>query len=203
MQRTLQTLHVGSYAANRLHYSNQLFFMSQTEGEDVEHSLTEPFLDSLDPYSHQVAQALFDAVPRLIAYAKRDQSPGAPDGTLLIRMPLPKPSRDQGLYIATDLGEVAVGFRGCYIHFTNHDHSEAPDKHIQRAVTYVSDLLEDRIVIKRWYRNGILCGSSLDTPDQLPPASKHGTTTVEMISWSGKHDQTVVIPAAHHETPYQ
>ncbi len=159
-------------------------------------AMNEALLGQLNPYSRRVAEALFQTLPELAAFAHVDQSPGAPEGTLLIRVPQPQESNEPGLYITTDLAEITVGFRACYVYFADNDHAN-PDEHIDRAVTHVRDLMEDRIVIKKWYRSGILCGSSLDSPNDLPSPSRSGITTVELISWSGKADRTVLVPAAH------
>lgn len=153
-------------------------------------------LDSLNPYSRKVAAALLTALPQFIDYIHIDNSPGAPEGSLLVRMPQPMESDEPGLYIATDVEEITVGFRGCYVHFMDYEHTGS-DEHIARAIAYIRDLLEDRIVIKKWFRHGILCGSSLDTPNTLPSPSRNGITTVEMISWTGTHDKSVIVPAAH------
>ena len=161
-----------------------------------EPSVSDALLEQLNPYSRRVAEALFAALPELAAYAQVDMSPGAPEGTLLIRVPLPQESNEPGLYITTDLAEITIGFRACYVYFTNNDHAD-PSEHIDRAIAHVRDLLADKIVIKKWYRSGILCGSSLDSPDQLPSPSRSGITTVELISWSGGADRTVLVPAAH------
>lgn len=153
-------------------------------------------LDSLNPYSHRVACNLLSKLPHLAYYALPDNSPGAPEGSLLIRMPQPTNSAEPGLYVATDVEEITVGFRACYVHFMDYEHT-GTDEHIDRAIAYIEDLLEDRIVIKKWFRQGILCGSSLDAPNILPSPSRSGITTVEMISWSGTNDKTVIVPAAH------
>ncbi|MGV3754910.1 MAG: hypothetical protein ACO1QS_05970 [Verrucomicrobiota bacterium] len=153
-------------------------------------------LDRLNPYSHRVACALLARLPQLADYATPDNSPGAPEGSLLIRMDQPVKSSEPGLYVATDVEEITVGFRACYVHFMDYEHT-GTDDHIDRAITYVHDLLEDRIVIKKWFRQGILCGSSLDAPTVLPPPSRSGITTVQMISWSGTNDKVVLVPAAY------
>jgi hypothetical protein len=152
-------------------------------------------LDSLNPYSHKVACNLLARLPQLADYALPDNSPGAPEGSLLIRVPQAVESQEPGLYIATDVEEITVGFRACYVHFMDYEHT-GTDEHIDRAIAYIHDLLEDRIVIKKWYRQGILCGSSLDSPNVLPSPSRSGITTVEMISWSGAQDKTILVPAA-------
>jgi len=153
-------------------------------------------LDRLNPYSHRVACALLARLPQLADYATPDNSPGAPEGSLLIRMDQPVKSSEPGLYVATDVEEITVGFRACYVHFMDYEHA-GTDDHIDRAITYIHDLLEDRIVIKKWFRQGILCGSSLDAPTVLPPPSRSGITTVQMISWSGTNDKVVLVPAAY------
>lgn len=158
--------------------------------------MNESLLEQLNPYSRRVAEALFQTLPELAASAQVDQSPGAPEGTLLIRQPQPQETNEPGLYIATDVAEVTVGFRACYVYFADSEHTGS-EEHIERAVTHVRDLMEDRIVIKKWFRSGILCGSSLDTPNELPSPSRNGITTVQMISWSGKADRTVLVPAAY------
>jgi hypothetical protein len=153
-------------------------------------------LEQLNPYSRKVAEALFETLPELAGHAQVDHSPGAMEGTLLIRMAQPHETNEPGLYIATDIREITVGFRACYVYFTDNEQAGA-EEHIARAVTHVRDLIEDRIVIKKWFRSGVLCGSSLDTPNELPSPSRNGITTVQMISWSGRSDRTVLIPAAY------
>lgn len=153
-------------------------------------------LDNLNPYSRRVAEAIFAALPQLEEFAHVDNSPGAPEGSLQIRLAQPLRSNELGLYIATDIEEITIGFRACYVHFMDYEHT-GTEEHIDRAIAYIRDLLTDSIVIKKWYRHGILCGSSLDTPNVLPSPSRSGITTVEMISWNGTHDKTVIVPAAH------
>jgi hypothetical protein len=153
-------------------------------------------LDSLNPYSRRVAEAIFAALPQLEEFAHEDNSPGAPEGALQVRMPQPVTSDEPGLYLSTDIEEITVGFRACYVHFMDYEHT-GTDEHMDKAIAYIRDLLADRIVIKKWYRHGVLCGSSLDTPNILPSPSRSGITTVEMISWTGAHDKTVIVPAAH------
>jgi hypothetical protein len=154
-----------------------------------------PLSESLNPYSHRVYEAFLTALPLLRDFAHLDNSPGAPEGSLLIRVPQTMKPQEPGLYISTDVQEITVGFRACYVHFMDYDHT-GTDDHIERAIAYTRDVMEDRIVIKKWYRHGILCGSSLDTPNILPSPSRSGITTVEMISWTGTQDKTVTVPAA-------
>ncbi len=153
-------------------------------------------IESLNPYSRRVYDAFITAMPQLGDFAHLDNSPGAPEGTLLIRVPQTMNTQEPGLYISTDVQDITVGFRACYVHFMDYEHT-GTGEHIDRAIAYTRDVMEDRIVIKKWYRQGILCGSSLDAPTVLPSPSRAGITTVEMISWTGTQDKVVTIPAAH------
>lgn len=195
MQRMTSTMAAG-FAVNPWQAMADRIDIAARKRLDSDVDQVGSLLDSLNPYSHRVACNLLARLPQLGDYALPDNSPGAPEGSLIIRMPQPSNSSEPGLYVATDVEEITVGFRACYVHFMDYDHT-GTDEHIDRAIAYILDLLEDRIVIKKWYRQGILCGSSLDTPNVLPSPSRSGITTVEMISWTGLHDKTVIVPAAH------
>lgn len=170
----------------------------EADGEVNRHPGAVPHLSPLqhlNAYSRLVADALLAAFPCFIEFIQVASGPGTPQGSLVIRMTQPSANQEPGLYIATHIHEITVGFRACYVHFADSE-GPGPDEHLERAVTYIRDLLEDRIVMKKWYRNGMLCGSAVDTPSVLPSPSRNGITTVEMISWTGANDKIIIVPAA-------
>lgn len=195
MQRMTTTMAAG-FSVNPWQTLADRLDTNRKPGLPSEVTLQEATLsETLNPYSRRVHEAFMAALPLLGDFAHMDNSPGAPEGSLIIRVPQSMKPQEPGLYISTDVQEITVGFRACYVHFMDYEHTGS-DEHIDRAIAYTRDVMEDRIVIKKWYRHGILCGSSLDTPSVLPSPSKSGITTVEMISWTGSQDKTVTVPAA-------
>ena len=121
-----------------------------------------------------------------------------PDGsTAVVEFQVPCPSRavDRGLSVATDGGELTVGFHTHHTHFGLFNGDDLPQ--IEAVLGYAGDLLDERIGVMSWYCGGRFAGSSsleLPHPTPLPRRreifpNRPDCDRITLRSWTGRFDR--------------
>lgn len=133
-------------------------------------------------------QALVEAFPDIAARAIVDRGEGVERGSLLVRYAPDRARPECMLLITTDRGEVTVGFGMYHSHFAwPNDEPEEPALH---PLAFLAALVNDRLVVEAWIKDGRWVGSRTSAPGETPdPAELAGHDLVTHRSWSGKLDR--------------
>ena len=118
-----------------------------------------------------------------------DSSAGSTPGSFLVEVPSPADA-DQRLWVATDPGEITVGFglHGWHGHFGEFiDMDEAAAT--VAALEEIADIVNERAVIATSFRDGRAVSSELLRAD-TPIDTRHADY-VEVVSWKGTHNAVV------------
>ncbi len=90
-----------------------------------------------------------------------------PDGSTAVvefQVPCPSGAVERGLWVATDGGELTVGFHTHHTHFGMFIEDDQPQQ-IKAGLDHAGDMLDERIGVVSWYCGGCFAGSSsLDLP---------------------------------------
>jgi hypothetical protein len=108
---------------------------------------------------------------------------------LLVEVPSPA-DVDQRLWVATDPGEITVGFgshgwHGHFGEFIDMDEASAT----AAALEEIADIVSERAVIATSFRDGRAVSSQLLRADA--PIDTHRADYVEVVSWRGTHNAIV------------
>jgi hypothetical protein len=146
-------------------------------------------METLNEFSAQFAESLFGSFPWMRPHARVKGFDGADAGVLVVEV-TPAPIRpDCTLWVSTLADEVSVGFGMFHAHFG----WPGPfDTNWEDPLDFIGDLVEDKILIEDWLKDGEWHGSSVLRLGTEPDLAKMGADTVVMIrSWSGRLDRTI------------
>ena len=145
--------------------------------------------EQLNAYARRVADRLFRHFPDWAQLATTDPHPNADPGALLIEVVAKSNNTEHGLYVSTDGDELTIGFHTHHCHFADY-HQKGCDIHIENAIEYINQLINEEYVIHSWYRGGQFCGSVTGTPESVGDPSQFvgSVDTITCRSWAGTHD---------------
>jgi hypothetical protein len=138
--------------------------------------------NALGPLAREFAAALFKEFPAWREHARNEKLEGA---TLVVEVPSPSDPAGNSLWISTDNDEISVGFGMFHSHFDWPDDSGWPGG----ALSFIQDLVADRVLIADTVANRQWCGSTVVSPGETP--DKGPDQIVYVRSWSGHLDREV------------
>lgn len=145
---------------------------------------------SLNEFSASFAQVLFEAFPALEAFGTIDPHAEAVSGSLLVEFSPPPAREDCLFWVSTDCEEITVGFGLFHTHFAWPQPDDDP--YWEHPIDFMRDLMNDRILVEDWLKDGAWAGSSTLKADQEPDLSGLEADQVVMIrSWSGTRDRII------------
>ena len=122
---------------------------------------------ALDDYSEFASRLILERFPEWESFATVRIEPKG-TGVFEVNIPCPSPAAKAGLLVTTAGEETTVVFHTEHQHFTNYDDRIDP-QHIQDALDFADDILNERIAAINYYRDGDDAGGGwMDVPSMKP-----------------------------------
>jgi len=138
-------------------------------------------LNGLNEFSQRFADHLFVCFPDVAKYARADE------GALVVEIPSPASSK-RGLIIATDDGEISLGFDNWHGHVG--DEATSEEQKFELAAQLVHDFFHDRVMVGVKFKDQHFMGAKLLREDErldADPPSEPGERLF-VRSFRGTHD---------------
>lgn len=148
-------------------------------------------LDRLNDHSRQFATQLFKRWPEWLQYARFDPYEDFEKEALLIEVPRPVDGSTHGLFITTSEWEISVGFGENFHTRFGTSGEPAGGNFYEEALQFISDFVEERLVMAIAYQENEWLGSwkiDLDK-ESLDEVEVGPGETVKIRSWLGTHDR--------------
>jgi len=148
-------------------------------------------LERLNDHSRQFATQLFKRWPEWIQYARFDPYEDFEKEALLIEVPRPADGSRHGLFITTSEWEISVGYGENFHTRFGTTGETAGGNFYQEALEFISDFVEEKVVLAIAYQDHEWLGSwkiRLDR-DSIGDVEVAPGERVKIRSWLGTHDR--------------
>jgi hypothetical protein len=157
----------------------------------------------LDVYSKAAVPVILARFPHWESLATLSPRTDSRGNVVDFNIPCPSPAAEFGLWVSTADEELSVGFHTHHNHFTDYENRLNPDR-IKEGIQHAADIVEERVGVVSWYRDGDFAGSqSLELPHPGPlPGLLEGLGAhaelagvfsdcdrATLRSWSGRFDR--------------
>jgi len=162
--------------------------------------------EKLDEYSQVAVPLILARFPKWEPFAKLSPRPDGVGDVVEFNVPCPSPADASGLWVSTAGEELSVGLDTHHRHFTNCE-DPTDQCEIDAGLDYAADIVEERIGVLSYYREGKFSGSrsvDLPPPEVLPKLYEgiglvgklerffRDWGRVTLRSWTGRFDRDEV-----------
>ena len=148
-------------------------------------------MKGLSDFSLSFFRELIRRIPWLESRSVIDPHPEVDEGSLLIDFSPPPIREHSQFWVSTNEGEVTVGFGMFHMHFEWPCPSD--QEFWEDPVDFILDLVEERVLIEDWTKNGKWSGSSILKRGEQPDTSEMDEDNkIHIRSWTGVFDRTIL-----------
>jgi hypothetical protein len=150
----------------------------------------------LDDYSRIAFSMILARFPAWQPFATFIAGPDGSTAVVEFQVPCPSGAVERGLLVATDGGELTVGFHTHHTHFGMFIEDDQLQQ-IKAGLDHAGDMFDERIGVVSWYCGGCFAGSSsLDLPHPAPLPrlreifpNRPDCDRITLRSWTGRFDR--------------